>query len=45
VKHASKAERRCIVTPQLRYYMPMKTLYISQFNGKDWDISDKPVTE
>lgn len=26
-------------------YTPMKTLYISQFNGKDWDISDKPVTE
>jgi hypothetical protein len=24
---------------------PMKTLYISIFNGKDWDISDKPVTE
>jgi len=26
-------------------YTPMKTLFISQFNGKDWDISDKPVTE
>lgn len=26
-------------------YTPMKTLYISVFNGKDWDISDKPVTE
>ncbi|MGO3930314.1 ABC transporter substrate-binding protein [Rhodopseudomonas pseudopalustris] len=26
-------------------YTPMKTLYISTFNGKDWDISDKPVTE
>ena len=26
-------------------YTPMKTLHISQFNGKDWDISDKPVTE
>lgn len=26
-------------------YTPMKTLYISIFNGKDWDISDKPVTE
>ena len=26
-------------------YSPMKTLYISIFNGKDWDISDKPVTE
>src|SRR5438309_628994 len=26
-------------------YTPMKTLYISEFNGKDWDISDKPVTE
>jgi ABC-type branched-subunit amino acid transport system substrate-binding protein len=26
-------------------YTPMKTLYISQFNGKDWDISDRPVTE
>jgi hypothetical protein len=24
---------------------PMKTFCISQFNGKDWDISDKPVTE
>ena len=26
-------------------YTRMKTLYISIFNGKDWDISDKPVTE
>jgi hypothetical protein len=26
-------------------YTPMKTLYISIFNGSDWDISDKPVTE
>jgi ABC-type branched-subunit amino acid transport system substrate-binding protein len=26
-------------------YTPMKTLYISQFNGKDWDISDQPVSE
>ena len=26
-------------------YTPMKTLYISEFNGKDWDISEKPVTE
>jgi ABC-type branched-subunit amino acid transport system substrate-binding protein len=26
-------------------YTPMKTLYISIFNGTDWDISDKPVTE
>ena len=26
-------------------YTPIKTLYISIFNGKDWDISDKPVTE
>ncbi|HWW48181.1 MAG TPA: ABC transporter substrate-binding protein [Xanthobacteraceae bacterium] len=26
-------------------YTPMRTLYISTFNGKDWDISDKPVTE
>jgi ABC-type branched-subunit amino acid transport system substrate-binding protein len=26
-------------------YTPMKTLYISIFNGNDWDISDKPVTE
>jgi len=26
-------------------YTPMKTLYISVFNGKDWDISDRPVTE
>src|ERR1700736_631812 len=26
-------------------YTPMKTLHISIFNGKDWDISDRPVTE
>ncbi|MGY4484620.1 ABC-type branched-subunit amino acid transport system substrate-binding protein [Bradyrhizobium sp. LM3.2] len=26
-------------------YTPMKTLYISTFNGKDWAVSDKPVTE
>ena len=26
-------------------YTPMRTLYISTFNGNDWDISDKPVTE
>jgi len=26
-------------------YTPMKTLFMSQFNGKDWDISDKPVSE
>ncbi len=26
-------------------YTPMKMLYISIFNGKDWDISDAPVTE
>src|ERR1700745_1096 len=26
-------------------YAPKKTLYISIFNGTDWDISDKPVTE
>jgi ABC-type branched-subunit amino acid transport system substrate-binding protein len=26
-------------------YTPMKTLYISIFDGKDWDISDQPVTE
>jgi ABC-type branched-subunit amino acid transport system substrate-binding protein len=26
-------------------YTPMDTLYISQFNGKDWDLSDKPVSE
>jgi hypothetical protein len=26
-------------------YTPMKTLYISIFNGKDWDISDQPMTE
>jgi ABC-type branched-subunit amino acid transport system substrate-binding protein len=26
-------------------YTPMKTLFISIFDGKDWQISDKPVTE
>src|SRR6476660_8240857 len=26
-------------------YTPMKTLFISSFNGKDWDISDRPMTE
>lgn len=26
-------------------YTPMKTLYISSFNGKDWDIGDTPVSE
>ena len=26
-------------------YTPMKTLFISTFNGKDWDISDKPMSE
>jgi ABC-type branched-subunit amino acid transport system substrate-binding protein len=26
-------------------YTPMKTLFISIFNGKDWDVSDQPVTE
>src|SRR6195256_2947236 len=26
-------------------YTPMKTLFIAQFNGKDWDISDRPVSE
>lgn len=26
-------------------YTPMKTLFISIFNGKDWTVSDKPVTE
>jgi ABC-type branched-subunit amino acid transport system substrate-binding protein len=26
-------------------YTPMKTLFISTFNGKDWEVSDKPVTE
>jgi len=26
-------------------YVPMRTLYISIFSGKDWDISDKPMTE
>jgi len=26
-------------------YAPMKTLFIQQFDGKDWVLSDKPVTE
>ena len=26
-------------------YSPMKTLHISIFDGKDWQISDQPVTE
>jgi hypothetical protein len=26
-------------------YTPMKTLYIATFTGKDWDISDKPMSE
>ena len=26
-------------------YTPMKTLFISTFSGKDWDISDKPMSE
>jgi len=26
-------------------YSPMKTLHISVFDGKDWQISEKPVTE
>jgi ABC-type branched-subunit amino acid transport system substrate-binding protein len=26
-------------------YTPMKTLFISVFDGNDWQISDKPVTE
>ena len=26
-------------------YTPMKTLFISTFDGKDWRVSDKPVTE
>lgn len=26
-------------------YTSIKTLYTMQFNGKDWDVSDKPVTE
>jgi len=26
-------------------YTPMKTLYIQAFNGKDWEVSDKPVVE
>ncbi len=26
-------------------YSPMKTLYISIFDGKDWNISDRPVAE
>jgi hypothetical protein len=24
---------------------PMRPLYIATFNGKDWDIFNKPVTE
>ncbi|WP_271598728.1 hypothetical protein [Bradyrhizobium sp. CCBAU 45384] len=24
---------------------PMKTLFIQVFNGKDWEVSDKPVVE
>jgi ABC-type branched-subunit amino acid transport system substrate-binding protein len=26
-------------------YTPMKTLFTQVFNGKDWDVSDKPVVE
>jgi ABC-type branched-subunit amino acid transport system substrate-binding protein len=26
-------------------YTPVKTLFISAFDGKDWGLSDKPVTE
>jgi hypothetical protein len=26
-------------------YSPMKTLHILIFDGKDWQISDQPVTE
>ncbi|MDR3464690.1 MAG: ABC transporter substrate-binding protein [Xanthobacteraceae bacterium] len=26
-------------------YTPMKTLYVSVFNGKDWDIGEAPVSE
>ena len=26
-------------------YTPMKTLYIQAFNGKDWEVSDRPVVE
>jgi len=26
-------------------YTSIKTLYTMQFNGKDWDVSEKPVTE
>jgi hypothetical protein len=26
-------------------YTPMKTLHISIFDGKDWNISEEPVTE
>ncbi|MBW7964687.1 ABC transporter substrate-binding protein [Bradyrhizobium sp. BR 10261] len=26
-------------------YTPMKTLFIQVFNGKDWEVSDKPVVE
>ncbi len=26
-------------------YAPIKTLYIGVFNGKDWDMDDKPVSQ
>ncbi len=26
-------------------YAPIKTLYMSTFNGKDWDVPEKPVTQ
>jgi hypothetical protein len=26
-------------------YAPIKSLYIGVFNGKDWDLSDKPVSQ
>lgn len=26
-------------------YTPMKTLFIQVFNGKDWEVSDRPVVE
>jgi ABC-type branched-subunit amino acid transport system substrate-binding protein len=26
-------------------YAPIKTLYMATFNGKDWDVPEKPVTE
>ncbi|HET7492817.1 MAG TPA: branched-chain amino acid ABC transporter substrate-binding protein, partial [Bradyrhizobium sp.] len=26
-------------------YSPIKTLYISIFDGNDWQITDKPFTE